>query len=113
MKRLMPGSLLNYRFRGTTLPYEELLIALKNIILDKATTHSAHNVKKIDTSAPMEIGVAAGTDGEETFEEGYGETSELAVPAVSKATLAKGVWSGRKGPSWSVQKYLNSGKGEK
>ena len=70
VKRLMPESLLNYRFRGTTLPHEELLNALDNIITDKVTTHSASKVKKIDTSAPMEIGMAAGTDGEETFEEG-------------------------------------------
>ena len=41
MKKLMPVSLLNYRFRGTTLSYEELLIALENII--------------IDTSAPMGV----------------------------------------------------------
>ena len=58
VRRLMPGSLLNYRFRGVTLPYEELLIALKNIILDKATTHSASEVEKIDTSAPTELDVA-------------------------------------------------------
>ena len=42
-------------------------------------THSASKVKKIDTSAPMDIGMAAGTDGEEAFEEGYGKVSELAV----------------------------------
>ena len=73
--KLMPESLLNYRFRGTTLPHEELLVALENIITDKATTHSATKVKKIDTSAPLEIGMAAGTGGEETFEEGNGRTS--------------------------------------
>ena len=61
--------LLNYRFRGTTLPYEELLIALENIIIDKVTTHSAPKVKKNDTSAPKEIGITAGTDGEAAFEE--------------------------------------------
>ena len=66
----MPESLLNYRLRGTTLPYEELLIALENIIIDKVTTHSTSKEKNIDTSAPMEIGMAAGTDGEEAFEEG-------------------------------------------
>ena len=71
----MPVSLLNYRFRGTTLPYEELLIALENIIIHKVTTHPAPTMNKIDTSAPMEIGKAAGTDGEETFEEGNGKTS--------------------------------------
>ena len=61
---MMPQSLLNYRFRGTTVPYEELLIALENITMDKVTTHSASKLKKIDTNAPLEIGMAAGTDGE-------------------------------------------------
>ena len=54
----------------------------------------------------MEIGKAAGADGEESFEEEYEKTSELAVQAVYRG-------SGGKGPSWSVQKYFNSGKGEK
>ena len=62
VKNLIPESLLNDRFR---------VIALENIIKDKVTTHSTSKVKKIDTSAPMEIGMAAGTDSEETFEEGY------------------------------------------
>ena len=57
VKRLVPESLLNYRFRGTTLPHEELLIALENIIVDKVTSHSISN-----TSAPMEIGMAKGTE---------------------------------------------------
>ena len=70
VKKLILESLLNYRFRCTTLPYEELLITLENIIIDKVTTHSAPKVKKIDTSAPMDVGMAAGADGEETFEEG-------------------------------------------
>ena len=61
---------------------EELLVALENIITDKVTTHSAAKAKRTDTSAPMEIGMAAGTDGEEVFEEGYGKASELAVQAV-------------------------------
>ena len=56
---MMLESLLNYRFRGTT--FEELLVALDNIIIDKAATHSASKVKKIDTSAPMEIGKTADT----------------------------------------------------
>ena len=49
-------------------------------------TLSASKVKKIDTSVPMEIGIAAGTDGEEAFEDGYGKASELAVQAVHKGT---------------------------
>ena len=57
--------------------------------------------------------MATGTDGEEAFEEGYGETSELAVQAMYKGAGAKRGWNGEKGPSWSVQKNINSGKGEK
>ena len=48
-KKKVLESLLNCRFRGTTLPY-------------KVTTHSASKVKKLD--------MAAGTDVEEAFEEG-------------------------------------------
>ena len=70
VKKLMPESLLNYRFRSTTLPYEELLISLENMILDMVTTHSASKVKKIDTSAPLEIGMAAGTDGDKHSKKG-------------------------------------------
>ena len=70
VNKLMPESLQNYRFCGTTLPYEELLIALEKNIMDKVTTHPLFKVKKFDTSAPMET---AGTDGQETFEEGYGK----------------------------------------
>ena len=43
----------------------------------------------------------------------YGKTSELAVQAVYTGTGGKGGRNGGKGPSWSVQKYFNSGKGEK
>ena len=82
VNKLMPESLLNYRFSATTLTNEELVIAPENIIMDKVTTHSASEVKKVGVSAPMKIGMAVGTDGEETFGEGYGRTSELAVQAV-------------------------------
>ena len=75
------------------MPYEEILIALENIIIDKVKTHSVSKVKKIDTSAPMEIGMAGGTDGEETFEESFKKTTELAVQAVCKGTGAKGGWN--------------------
>ena len=69
----------------------------KNIIIDKVTSHTLSQVKKIDTSSPMEIGMAAGTGGEETFEEGHGKkTSELTVQAVYTGTGAKGGWNGGK-----------------
>ena len=45
-------------------------IALENIIIGNVTTHSASKVKRIDTSSPMEISMAAGTDGDKAFEEG-------------------------------------------
>ena len=35
VKKLMPESLLNYRFRGTTMSYSEIIIALENIIVVK------------------------------------------------------------------------------
>ena len=38
VKKLMPESFLNYRFRGATMPYCELIIALDNIIIDKVST---------------------------------------------------------------------------
>ena len=83
VRKLMPESLLKYRLRGKTLPYEGLAIALENI-MDKVRTRSASKVKKNDTSAPLDIGRAAVRDGKETFEEGCGKTSELAVQAVYK-----------------------------
>ena len=43
VKKLMLESLLNYRFRGTTLPCEELLIALENNIVD--TSRDALSIK--------------------------------------------------------------------
>ena len=110
VKRLMPESLLNYRFRGTTLPYEELLIALENMITDKVTIHSVSKLKKIDTNAPMEIGVAAGTD---RSKKGTEKHLNLQCRQCFKGTGAKGGWNGGEVSSWSEQKYFNSGKGER
>ena len=39
-RREMSESLLNYSFRGTTLSYEELIIANEYMIVDKITTIS-------------------------------------------------------------------------
>ena len=95
--RVKPESLLNYRLRGITQPYEELLIALENIITDKVTAHSVPKVKNIDTSAPTEICMAAGSDGEEAFEAWYGKASALGEQTVYKGIGAKGGWNGGKG----------------
>ena len=110
-KKLMPESLLNYRFRGTTLPYEELFIALENITIDKVTAHSTSKVKKIDTSAPMEIGMAAGTDGEEAFEEGYGKASELAVQASVQGNRSQRWMEWRRGSQLERTEVLQQRKG--
>ena len=63
VKKLMPESLLNYRFRGTTMSYSEIIIALENIIVDKVSTVPSSKSRRNDTSAPMEIGMAAQEDG--------------------------------------------------
>ena len=39
-------SLLNYRFRGTAMPYGELIIALDNIIIDKVSTVTTARSRK-------------------------------------------------------------------
>ena len=91
----MLESLLNFRLRGTTLPHEKLLIALANIIVDKVTTLSASKVKKIDTSAPMEIGMAAGTDGDEALEEGYGKHLNLQCRRYTREQEPKVEWRKR------------------
>ena len=75
VKKLMPESLLNYRFRGTTMSYSEIIIALENIIVDKVSTVPSSQSRRNDTSAPMEIGMAA----------------DLALQAVYKGT-GKGKW---------------------
>ena len=64
VKKLMPESLLNYLFRGTTMSYSELIIALENIIGDSVSTVLSSKSRRNDMSAPMEIGMAAKEDGE-------------------------------------------------
>ena len=49
--------------------YSELIGALENIIIDKVATVPAARIKKNDTSAPMEIGMAAREDGEGASQE--------------------------------------------
>ena len=68
VKKWMLESLLNYRFRGTTMSCSELLVALENIIIDKVATVPTARPRKIDTSAPMEVAMAAQGDGESARE---------------------------------------------
>ena len=70
VKKLMLESLLNFRFRGRTMSCSELLVSLENIIIDKVATVPTVRNRKMDTSAPMEIGMAARDDGENLREEG-------------------------------------------
>ena len=56
VKKLMLESLSNYRFRGTTMSYSELLVAPKNIIIDNVAAFPTARNRKVDTSAPMDIG---------------------------------------------------------
>ena len=56
VKKLMPESLLNHRFRVTTMSYSEIIIALENAIVDKVSTVPSSKSRRGDTSAPMELG---------------------------------------------------------
>ena len=68
VKKLMFMNLLNFTLRGTTLKYKQILIALGNII-DKGSTAPTIRQKKVDTSALLEIGVAAKNDSESSRKE--------------------------------------------
>ena len=64
----------------------ELLVALENIIIDKVATVPAARNRKMDKSAPREIGVAAKDDGESVREKGDQRIVDLALQAVYKGT---------------------------
>ena len=49
VKKSMPESLLNYRFGGTTMSYNEPLVALENIITDKVATVPTVKRRRADT----------------------------------------------------------------
>ena len=108
VKKLMPESLLNYRFRGTTMSHSELIVALENIIFDKAAMVPTARGRKHDTSAPMEIGTAAKEDGENASQEGDQRIIDFALQAVYKGT-GKGKWGFSKGQNWNEK----GGKGGK
>ena len=93
VKKLMLDSLLNCKFHGTTLSYEELIIAIENIIVDKVTTITSRQ-RKNDTSAPMEIGMAAKDDSDGSREDG----------------TEKGSWNAGKGMSFKGKGGQDSGR---
>ena len=88
--------------------YDELIIALENIIIDKVPTVTTRS-RKHDTSAPMVIGMAARDDGENASQEGDQRIIDLELQAVYKGT-GKGKWGFGKGQSWN-EKGGKGGKG--
>ena len=74
-------------------------VALENITVDKVVTVPTARSKKHDTSAPMEIGMAAKADGECEPRERETQGSWTLLQAVYKGT-GKGKWSFGKGQSW-------------
>ena len=95
VKKLMLESLLNYRFTGTTMSYSEIIIALKNIIVDKVSAVPSSKNRRKDTSAAKEHGEGASQEGDQRI-------VELALQAVYKGT-GKGKWGFGKGQNWSMQ----------
>ena len=96
VKKLMPETLLNHRFREATMSYSELIIALESIIVDKVSTVPSSKSRRNDTSAPVEIGMAAKEDGEHVGQEGdqregHGPRCRLSTkePAKESGALAK------------------------
>ena len=69
--------------------YSELIFSLENIIVDKVATGPTARSRKHDTSAPVEIGMAAKEDGENASQEGDQRIIDLALQAVSAKELAK------------------------
>ena len=100
VKKLMPESLLNYRFRWTTMSHSELIVALENIIVGKVAMVPTARGRKHDTSAPMDIGMAAKEDGENASQEGDQRIIDLALQAFYKGT-GKGKCGFGKGQNWN------------
>ena len=53
VKKLIPESLLSYRFRGTTMTYDELITARENVIFDEVMTVPLWKPRKTDTISSM------------------------------------------------------------
>ena len=89
--------------------YSELLIAVENIIVDKEVTVPTARNKKVDTSGPMEIGMAAKGDDDSAREEGDQIIVNLALQAVYTGS-GKGKWGSGEGQSWNGKGH-HGGKG--
>ena len=106
VKKLMLESLLNYRFRGTTMSYSELLVAVENNIVDKVATVPTVKSRRADTSALTEIGMPAKYDGESAREEGDQRIVDLALQAVHSGTggVKWNLGKGQKGVPWGQRR---------
>ena len=98
---LMHVSLLNFRFHGAVLKYEDVGVASENIMDDNVSTVPTSRQKKADTSVPMEIGIAAKDDSEGSNNEGDQQVIDIAQPVVYKGP-GNGNWGSGKGPSWNT-----------
>ena len=79
----MLESLLSDRFRGTTVTYDALIIALENMILDESHDHAKLEPMTPDTSSPMDIRVAAKDESDETRDDKEQRIADVAGQACS------------------------------
>ena len=87
--------------------HSELPVALENIIIDEVATVPTPINRKIDTSAPLEVGIAA-KDGESVREEENPRIVDLALHAFFKG-IGKDKRTFGNGQSWNEK----GGKGGK
>ena len=100
VKKLMPKILLTFRLRGATFEVRKACHCFRKI--DMVSTVPTNRQKKVETSAPMEIGMAAKDDSEGSTEEGHQRIMGLALQAVHAGT-GKGILGSGVGPSWNTQ----------
>ena len=99
-EKLTLESLLNYRFRCTTMTYVALTTTLKNIILDKVMTAPNSKLKKSDTNSPVDIGMTATGDSDETRDDEEQRAAKIAVQAVYEGGGHKGSGGTCKSRHW-------------
>ena len=83
------------------MPYGKIIIALKNIIVDKASTVQSSKSRRNDTSAPMDIGMAAKEDCKNVSQNRRPEESWISRCKLSTREPAKGKCGFGKGQNWN------------
>ena len=91
--------------------YQDVGVASENIMDDKVSTVPTSRQKKVDTSVPMEIGIVAKDDSDDSKNDGDQQIIDIALPAVYKG-LGNGNWGSGIGQSWNTQRFAG-GKGGK